>query len=198
MKMPDNPDHEEKEAGICPGGTSVTGVQVMRGRNGRRDADYFNFKLRCGKQWASMPLGLAFDGLRETRSATCPSGASLAGLRVHRGFQDWGDLDTYEFQLFCTSPPGRASVGNGVSHAGASGYAEEDHGGRGRPSKRAEKKSASKRGGSSSGDRQSKRSPSGTSAFGSRGAEFDAIAEQVRNEMAAAARAKAAATKDEL
>ena len=76
-------------------GVSVTGIQVMRGRNDRRDQDYFNFRLRCAKQWGD-PLGLAFDGLRETRSATCPAGAAIAGLRVHRGFQDWGDLDTYE------------------------------------------------------------------------------------------------------
>ena len=83
----------------------------MRGRNERRDADYFNFKLRCGRTWSDLPLGLAFEGLRETRSATCPSGAAIAGLRVHRGFQDWGDLDTYEFQLFCTAPPDRPDDG---------------------------------------------------------------------------------------
>ena len=92
MKFPreSDADNLEKEAAICPGGASVTGIQVMRGRNDWLDQDYFNFKLRCGKQWLGQPLGLPFDGLRETRSATCPSGAAISGLRVHRGFQDWG------------------------------------------------------------------------------------------------------------
>jgi hypothetical protein len=93
MRFPRESDHAMAEAALCPDGTSMTGVQVSRGRNDRRDWDYYNFKLRCGKHWAE-PMGLAFDGLRETRSATCQSGSWVAGLRVHRGFQDWGDLDT--------------------------------------------------------------------------------------------------------
>ena len=97
MRFPRDSDHAMAEAAICPDGISMTGVQVSRGRNDRRDWDYYNFKLRCGKHWAE-PMGLAFDGLRETRSATCQSGSWVAGLRVHRGFQDWGDLDT------CTQP----------------------------------------------------------------------------------------------
>ena len=27
----------------------------------------------------------------------------MRGLRVHRGFLDWGDRDSYEFQLLCES-----------------------------------------------------------------------------------------------
>lgn len=91
MRFPSESDHMQTEGAICPAGSSVTGVQVARGRNERRDWDYYTFKLRCGKHWGE-PLGLPFDGLRETRSATCPSGSWTAGLRVHRGFQDWGDL----------------------------------------------------------------------------------------------------------
>ena len=106
MKFPSQSeaDHFEQEGAVCPIGQSVTGIQVMRGRNDRRDWDYYNFKLRCNKQWADVPLGLAFDGLRETRSATCPSGAAIAGLRVHRGFQDWGDVRARHLGTVPTSP----------------------------------------------------------------------------------------------
>ena len=98
MKFPreGEADRLQVEAGVCTAGASVTGIQVMRGRDEWADTDYFNFRLRCAKSWLEQPLGLAFNGLRETRSATCPSGAAIAGLRVHRGFQDWGDMDTYE------------------------------------------------------------------------------------------------------
>ena len=109
LKFPESKaDLKETEADICPGSSGssssgiMTGVQVMRGRNERKDQDFYNFKLRCGKRWAHLPLGLPFDGLRETRTATCASGSSIAGFRVHRGFQDWGDVDTYEFQLVRT------------------------------------------------------------------------------------------------
>jgi hypothetical protein len=73
-------------------------VQVMRGRGDGRD--YYTFKLRCGRAWREI-VGLPFDAPRETRSATCPRGASVVGVRVHRGFIDWGSVDTYEFQLNC-------------------------------------------------------------------------------------------------
>ena len=89
-------------AGMCRTGGDISGVQVMRGRGesttGARD--YYMFKLRCGREWREV-VGLPFDRLRETRSATCPSGRSVSGVRVHRGFQDWGSVDTYEFQLNC-------------------------------------------------------------------------------------------------
>jgi len=204
MRFPGNSEADltEAEADICTTGTSVTGVQVMRGRNDRRDWDYYNFKLRCGKQWAE-PLGLAFDGLRETRSATCPSGSSVAGLRVHRGFQDWGDLDTYEFQLFCTTPvnkegrPEKASRGGGEKASrggGGSAHSKADKGGvsegKGTTKPRSTGKSKSSSGG---GGRKA------GSAFGSRAAEFEAAAAEVREEMRKQAEADARATnKDEL
>ena len=72
---------------------------------------------------ASEPLGLAFDGLRETRSATCAAGQQVGGLRAIRGFQDWGDLDTYEFQLFCVGGAGGGGIrrGGGSSSSGGGG-----------------------------------------------------------------------------
>ena len=88
----------EVAAGVCPDGVSLSGVQVMRGRSEGRD--YYAFKLRCARQWRDV-IGLPFDALKETRSATCPHGRDVGGIRVHRGFQDWGSIDTYEFQLMC-------------------------------------------------------------------------------------------------
>ena len=85
-------------AGVCPDGEELTGVQVMRGRQEGRD--YYAFKLRCARVWREV-VGLPFDALRETRSATCPHARAVTGVRVHRGFQDWGSVDTYEFQLRC-------------------------------------------------------------------------------------------------
>ena len=98
---------DEQGAGVCPeggdaGASDLTGVQVARGRAGARD--YYMFKLRCGKQWRSV-VGLPFDALRETRSATCPKDSFVTGVRVHRGYQNWGSLDTYEFQLRCADRP---------------------------------------------------------------------------------------------
>ena len=74
-------------AGVCPDGVTLTGVQVMRGRSeGLNARDYYTFKLRCERDWRSI-VGLPFDNLKETRSATCPQKRSVAGIRVHRGFQ---------------------------------------------------------------------------------------------------------------
>ena len=142
----------------------------------------------CGKTWADQPLGLAFDGLRETRSATCPAGAAIAGLRVHRGFQDWGDLDTYEFQLFCTTPPagsGKPSSGNNGERGGSR---KRSSGGRGGAPNR-ERAEA---------DTVARPSGGGKSAFGSRAADAEAAAEEVRAEMRAASARRAAPQADEL
>ena len=123
-------------------------------------ADY-TFKLRCAKQWRDL-IGLPFEALRETRSATCPHGRSVSGIRVHReqapqthsapatldwllghwpiahlsqplasrasgGFQDWGSIDTYEFQLQCLGDDADVDASHGDSAArlaqGASGGA---------------------------------------------------------------------------
>ena len=148
-------------------------------------------RLRCGKAWLEQPLGLAFLGLRETRSATCPSGAAVAGLRVHRGFQDWGDLDTYEFQLFCTTPAGkvgaRGTSGDGPGDSVPSGGASR---GRGR-----KRRDGSAPGHPAPPPPPRQRTPQrGSSAFGSRAADADRAAEEVRAELAA----HRASLKDEL
>ena len=85
-------------AGVCPEEENLSGVQVLRGRGDGHD--YYTFKLRCGRAWRKV-VGLPFDALRETRSATCSKNSHVIGVRVHRGFQDWGSIDTYEFQLKC-------------------------------------------------------------------------------------------------
>jgi hypothetical protein len=171
----------------------------MRGRNERRDWDYYNFKLRCNKAWEKHPLGLAFDGLKETRSATCPKDSAVAGLRVHRGFQDWGDVDTYEFQLFCSAA--------GPGGKGSSSAATED-GNSGRRTSRAavsgddkQVQPSRRRNGPNSGKVGVTPSHLGSQAqgkgtFGARAAEFDAIAEDVRRELQQAEKARK--QKDEL
>lgn len=92
----------------------------MRGRAGKRD--YYNFKLRCDRAWAA-PLMLPFESLKETRAASCPKHRQVSGVKVHRGFQDWGDVDTYEFQLLClpvSSAPAKGALhGALASPAGA-------------------------------------------------------------------------------
>ena len=111
-------------AGVCPDGGAITGVQVMRGRSerglGGGARDYFNFKLRCESGKWLAPLRLPFDSLKETRSATCPRGRAVTGVRVHRGFRDWGDVDTYEFQLLCL-PPTTAHADGGGGDGGGGG-----------------------------------------------------------------------------
>lgn len=200
MKFPaeHEADRTEEEGAICSGGQSVTGIQVMRGRNEWLDQDYFNFRLRCGKSWLEQPLGLGFDGLRETRSATCPSGSAIAGLRVHRGFQDWGDFDTYEFQLYCTDGGTRRGGGatrgggngnNGAERSGSSSGRKRDGGASGGGGGK-----SGKAGSSQQRQQQQQQPPSrGPSAFGSRAAEAEAAAAEVRAELA-----RARASKDEL
>ena len=100
---------------MCARGEELTGVQVMRGRG--RNRDYYNFKLRCDRNWLSKPLGLPFDKLKETRSPSCPMGRAVGGLRVHRGYQDFGSYDTYEFQLQCL-PERELREDGPVVHAG--------------------------------------------------------------------------------
>eukprot|EP00316_Scyphosphaera_apsteinii_P005956 CAMPEP_0119319322 /NCGR_PEP_ID=MMETSP1333-20130426/49096_1 /TAXON_ID=418940 /ORGANISM="Scyphosphaera apsteinii, Strain RCC1455" /LENGTH=276 /DNA_ID=CAMNT_0007325701 /DNA_START=33 /DNA_END=863 /DNA_ORIENTATION=+ len=112
--------HVQTETALCRPGLVVTGVQVLRGRDNHKDRDYLNFRLKCGSEWGS-PLGLAFDHLRETRQATCPRGFHADGVRVHRGFQDWGDLDTYEFQLHCSSATVRRESAASSSGSGGTG-----------------------------------------------------------------------------
>jgi hypothetical protein len=105
----ESPDLEQEETVLCPGVKPASGVQVLRGRNRHGDQDFYGFKLRCAAAWQPL-LGLAFDGHQETRTSTCPRGRVMRGLRVHRGFQDWGDRDSYEFQLLCEPESGSGAA----------------------------------------------------------------------------------------
>ena len=96
----ESPDKEQEESVLCPGIKPASGIQVLRGRQRHGDKDYYGFKLRCAAQWQPL-LGLEYEGHQETKVATCPRGHVMRGLRVHRGFLDWGDRDSYEFQLLC-------------------------------------------------------------------------------------------------
>ena len=58
------------------------------------------------------------------RSATCRAGYTVAGLRVTRAFQDWGDLDMYEFQLYCQDDEELRSGGGGSGGGGGVGLAK--------------------------------------------------------------------------
>lgn len=113
MRYPSLPDVEQSDAIRCTHGRAASGVQVMRGRNERTDWDYFLLKLRCGMgvaaEWTDF-VDLPNENrlFRETRSTTCKRGLAASGLRVYRGFQDWGDLDTYEFQLYCAPHAGHS------------------------------------------------------------------------------------------
>ena len=40
----------------------------------------------------------------------CSNRRAVTGVRVHRGFQDWGSIDTYEFQLQCNHLEEEADV----------------------------------------------------------------------------------------
>lgn len=112
---------EDVAAEICADGTDLTGVQVMHGRSsGASSRDYYTFKLRCARQWHERALGLPFDALKETRSATCPHGRSVSGVRVHRGYQDFGSIDTYEFQLQCLEDDDGAGLGKAARGGSAS------------------------------------------------------------------------------
>merc|ERR1719218_200507 len=40
---------------------------------------------------------------QETGAAECPSGEGTSGIKVYRGFVEWGDKDLYEYELNCKS-----------------------------------------------------------------------------------------------
>ena len=115
-------DQAQTDATVCPSGLVVTGIQVKRGRDEVSDRDYYNFALRCGGEWKNDVGQLPSESYRETRSATCPRGRPVDGLRVHRAFQDWGDLDTFEFQLHCGDTammPAPGANGRGAAPGGS-------------------------------------------------------------------------------
>jgi hypothetical protein len=80
----------------------VTGIEVKRGRNDWSDRDTYDFKLQCSGVWQSY-LGMRSSKQVETAAAECPSGEGTSGLRVYRGFVEWGDKDLYEYELNCKS-----------------------------------------------------------------------------------------------
>mmetsp|Transcript_7847 Transcript_7847/g.24566 ORF Transcript_7847/g.24566 Transcript_7847/m.24566 type:complete len:266 (-) Transcript_7847:101-898(-) len=99
----------------CPG-EAVTGIEVIRGRVEKTDRDYLEFKMRCGRRWTGL-LGLPFEGgglIPDSRTATCPKGCIADGLRVTRGFQDWGDVDSYDMQLRCRCLDAAKGEGEGA------------------------------------------------------------------------------------
>ena len=80
----------------------MTGVEVKRGRREIGDRDTYDFKLQCSGVWQSF-MGMKFGGLQEAAQKECPTGDGSSGIKVYRGFIDWGDKDLYEFELNCKS-----------------------------------------------------------------------------------------------
>ena len=79
----------------CPSKMYVTGVEVKRGRNDWQDRDTYDFKLQCSGVWQSY-MGMRSSSKVEVASAECPSGEGTSGIKVYRGFVEWGDKDLYE------------------------------------------------------------------------------------------------------
>ena len=86
----------------CPSKMYVTGIEVKRGRNDFTDRDTYDFKLQCSGVWQSY-IGLRSSKEQEVAAAECPSGEGTSGIRVYRGFVEWGDKDLYEYELNCKS-----------------------------------------------------------------------------------------------
>lgn len=94
----------ERRAMHCPNGY-ITGLQVRRGRNEKKDTDYYDFKLKCGSRWGPWS-GMSFDGAREEKAQECPLKMHMTGLEVRQGRAGehigGGDIDTYDFKLQCS------------------------------------------------------------------------------------------------
>lgn len=86
----------------CPSKMYVTGMEVKRGRREFGDKDTYDFKLQCSGVWQDY-MGMKFGGHQEQAGTECPSGEGTSGLKVFRGFVEWGDKDLYEFELNCKS-----------------------------------------------------------------------------------------------
>jgi len=80
----------------------VTGMEVKRGRREFGDRDTYDFKLQCSGVWQSY-MGMKFAGHQEEKHQECPNGEGTSGLKVFRGFIEWGDKDMYEYDLNCKS-----------------------------------------------------------------------------------------------
>jgi hypothetical protein len=48
-------------------------------------------------------LGMRSSKQQEIGAAECPSGEGTSGIKVYRGFVEWGDKDLYEYELNCKS-----------------------------------------------------------------------------------------------
>ena len=86
----------------CPSKMYVTGMEVKRGRREFGDRDTYDFKLQCSGVWQSY-MGMKFAGHQEEKHQECPNGEGTSGLKVFRGFIEWGDKDMYEYDLNCKS-----------------------------------------------------------------------------------------------
>ena len=86
----------------CPSKMYVTGIEVKRGRNDWTDRDTYDFKLQCSGVWQSY-IGMRSSKEQEIAAAECPSGEGTSGIKVYRGFVEWGDKDLYEYELNCKS-----------------------------------------------------------------------------------------------
>jgi len=86
----------------CPSKMYVTGIEVKRGRNDFTDRDTYDFKLQCSGVWQSY-IGMRSSKEQEIAAAECPSGEGTSGIKVYRGFVEWGDKDLYEYELNCKS-----------------------------------------------------------------------------------------------
>eukprot|EP00908_Phaeocystis_cordata_P019726 Transcript_31326.p1 GENE.Transcript_31326~~Transcript_31326.p1 ORF type:complete len:402 (-),score=195.63 Transcript_31326:109-1272(-) len=86
----------------CPSKMYVTGMEVKRGRREFGDRDTYDFKLQCSGVWQSY-LGMKYHGHQEEKRQECPNGEGTSGLKVFRGFVEWGDKDLYEYDLNCKS-----------------------------------------------------------------------------------------------
>ena len=86
----------------CPSKMYMTGIEVKRGRREIGDKDTYDFKLQCSGVWQSF-MGMKFSGYQETANKECAAGEGASGVKVLRGFVEWGDKDLYEYDVNCKS-----------------------------------------------------------------------------------------------
>jgi hypothetical protein len=86
----------------CPAKMYMTGIEVKRGRSDLRDRDTYDFKLQCSGVWQGY-MGMKSSSHQETAAKDCPNGEGSSGLKIFRGFLEWGDKDLYEYELNCKS-----------------------------------------------------------------------------------------------
>ena len=87
----------------CPSKMYMTGVEVKRGRREIGDRDTYDFKLQCSGVWQSF-MGMKFGGLQEAAQKECPTGDGSSGIKVYRGFIDWGVCCSVDCCFCCNIP----------------------------------------------------------------------------------------------